>query len=169
MASHSVLPVERVAELILVFRGQRVMLDADLARVYAVSTKRLNEQVKRNRARFPADFMFQLTVKEKTEVVANCDHLRRLKFSPVRPYAFTEHGALMLASVLNSPIAVTASVQIVRAFVRLRELALTHKDLAGKLDALEQKYDAQFKVVFDAIRELMTPPAPKTKRVGFRA
>jgi ORF6N domain len=168
MEVHLALPVERVAELILVLRGQRVMLDADLARVYAVSTKRLNEQVKRNHARFPADFMFQLTAKEKAEVVANCDHLQRLKFSPVRPYAFTEHGALMLASVLNSRVAVAASIQIVRAFVRLRELALTHKGLAEKLDALEKKYDAQFKVVFDAIRQLMTPPARKTKRIGFR-
>lgn len=167
--SQSLLPVERVAELILLLRGQRVMLDADLARVYAVSTKRLNEQVKRNRARFPADFAFRLTAKEKAEVVANCDHLRGLKFSPVRPYAFTEHGALMLASVLNSPIAVAASIQIVRAFVRLRGLALTHKDLAQRLDALERKYDAQFKVVFDAIRQLMAPPPPSTKRIGFRA
>ena len=169
MQKPSVLPVERVAHLILVLRDQRVMLDADLARVYAVPTKRLNEQVKRNRTRFPADFMFQLTAKEKAEVVAKCDHLRSLRFSPVRPYAFTEHGALMLASVLNSPIAVAASVQIVRAFVRLRELALTHKDLAAKLDALEQKYDAQFKVVFDAIRQLMTAPASTTRRIGFGA
>ena len=113
--------------------------------------------------------MFQLTEEEKTEVVANCDHLQGLKFSPVQPYAFTEHGALMLASVLNSPVAVAASIQIVRAFVRLRELALTHKDLASKLDALERKYDAQFKVVFDALRQLMAPPAPKTKRIGFGA
>jgi len=137
--------------------------------VYAVPTKRLNEQVRRNHARFPADFMFQLTAQEKAEVVASCDHLRSLKFSPVRPYAFTEHGALMLALVLNSPVAVAASIQIVRAFVRLRELALMHKDLASKLAALERKYDARFKVVFDAIRQLMAPPAPRTKRIGFRA
>ena len=134
--------------------------------MYAVPTKRLNEQVRRNHARFPADFMFQLTAQEKAEVVASCDHLRSLKFSPVRPYAFTEHGALMLALVLNSPVAVAASIQIVRAFVRLRELALMHKDLASKLAALERKYDARFKVVFDAIRQLM---APRTKRIGFRA
>ena len=169
MEHESPLPVEQLAQLILVLRGQRVMLDADLARVYAVSTKRLNEQVKRNRARFPADFMFRLTVKEKAEVVASCDHLRSLKFSPVRPYAFTEHGALMLASVLNSCVAVAASIQIVRAFVRLRELVLTHKDLARKLDALERKYDTQFKVVFDAIRQLMTPPTAKRRRIGFGA
>lgn len=163
------MPVERVAGFIVVLRGQRVMLDADLARVYAVSTKRLNEQVKRNRDRFPADFMFQLTAKEKAEVVANCDHLRSLTFSPARPYAFTEHGALMLASVLRSRIAVEASIQIVRAFVHLREMLATHKELARKLDMLERKYDAQFKVVFDAIRQLMAPPVPKTKRIGFRA
>ena len=169
MDGHPLVSVERLAERILVLRGQRVMLDADLARVYAVPTKRLNEQVKRNRTRFPADFMFQLTAHEKAEVVANCDHLRRLKFSPGLPYAFTEHGALMLASVLNSQVAVAASIQIVRAFVRLRELTATHKHLARQLQALEKKYDAQFKVVFDAIRQLMTPPAPKAKRIGFRA
>ncbi|MBI1814417.1 MAG: ORF6N domain-containing protein [Deltaproteobacteria bacterium] len=162
------LTVEHVVELIFVLRGQRVMLDMDLARVYAVPTKRLNEQVKRNRARFPADFMFQLTGEEKAEVVADCDYLRSLKFSPVRPYAFTEHGALMLASVLNSPVAVAASIEIVRAFVKLREMLATHKDLARKLEALERKYDAQFKVVFDAIRQLMTPPKVKPRRIGFR-
>ena len=162
------LTVEHVVEMILVLRGQRVMLDTDLARVYGVSTKRLNEQVKRNRARFPADFMFQLTPDEKAEVVANRDHLRSVKFSPVHPHAFTEHGALMLASVLNSPVAVAASIQIVRAFVHLREMLAAHKDLARKLEALERKYDAQFKVVFDAIRELMAPPTPSRRRIGFR-
>jgi hypothetical protein len=164
----SLLPVERIAGRIVVLRGQRVMLDVDLAGVYAVPTKRLNEQVKRNSRRFPADFMFQLRAAEKAEVVANCDHLQRLKFSPALPYAFTEHGALMLASVLNSPIAVAASIQIVRAFVHLRELATTHKDLARKLESLERKYDTQFKVVFDAIRQLMTPPAQQRLRIGFR-
>ena len=140
------------------------MLDIDLAVLYGVTTKRLNEQVKRNRDRFPEDFMFQLAEKEKAEVVANCDHLKMLKFSPHLPYAFTEHGAIMLATVLNSPVAVQASVQVVRAFVKLREMLASHKDLARKLDEMEKKYDAQFKIVFDAIRELMTPPEkPKRK------
>src|SRR2546426_1178812 len=143
------------------------MVDADLAELYGVSTKRLNQQVKRNRKRFPADFMFQLSEEEKTEVVANCDHLGRLKFSPTRPRAFTEHGALMLASVLNSEIAVAVSLEIVRAFVRLRSIASQHADLARKVDALEKKYDGKFRVVFEAIRQLMTGDAPKKRRIGF--
>ncbi|MDI6788864.1 MAG: ORF6N domain-containing protein [Planctomycetota bacterium] len=164
----SIIPVERIERTILLIRGYKVMLDTDLAVLYGVTTKRLNEQVKRNRERFPEDFMFQLTAEEKVKVVANCDHLRRIKFSPTLPYAFTEHGAVMLASVLNSNIAVKASIQVVRAFVRLREIIASHKELARKLEALEKKYDAQFKVVFDAIRQLMEPsePPPKT-RIGF--
>jgi hypothetical protein len=106
----AIIPVERIEHAILLIRGQRVMLDADLARLYGVSTKRLNEQVKRNRDRLPEDFMFQLTPDEKAEVVANCDHLQRLKFSPALPYAFTEHGAIMVASVLNTSRAIEVSV-----------------------------------------------------------
>jgi hypothetical protein len=108
----SIIPAARIERSILVIRGEKVMLDADLAVLYGVTTKRLNEQVKRNRDRFPKDFIFQLTKREKREVVANCDHLKRLKFSPGLPYAFTEHGAIMLATVLNSPIAVKASIQV---------------------------------------------------------
>lgn len=144
------------------------MLDADLAVLYGVETKRLNEQVRRNKERFPEDFMFQLSPTEKMEVVANCDHLSKLKFSRNLPYAFTEHGAIMAASVLNTPLAVAVSVQVVRAFVKLREMISTHKDLAKKLESLEKKYDSQFKMVFDAIRKLMTPPESKKKRaIGF--
>jgi len=130
---------ERIEQTILIIRGHRVMLDADLAGLYGVTTKRLNEQVKRNRKRFPADFMFQLTSREKAEVVANCDHLTRLKFSPAKPFAFTEHGAVMVASVLNSERAVEVSVYVVRAFVKLRELLGTHKKLAQKLAQLERR------------------------------
>ena len=144
------------------------MLYADLADIYGVSTKRLNEQMKRNRDRFPEDFIFQLTMEEKAEVVANCDHLKKLKFSPALPYAFAEHGAIMLASVLNSAVAVRASIQIVRAFVRLREIISSSKELAKRLDDPEKKYDSQFKVVFDAIRQLMTPPEITKKKIGFR-
>jgi hypothetical protein len=108
-----------------------------------------------------------MTKEEKDEVVTNCDHLKRLKFSPNLPYAFTEHGAIMLAAILNSPVAVQASIQVVRAFVRLRQMLASNVVLARKLDALEKKYDAQFKVVFDAIRQLMTPPEPKRQRIGF--
>ena len=143
------------------------MLDADLAEVYGVSTKRLNEQVKRNLGRFPEDFMVQLTLEEKAEVVANCDHLKGLRFSPHLPRAFTEHGAIMLASVLSSPTAVQASVQVVRAFVRLREMLADNKQLARQLAVLEKKYDAQFKTVFAAIRELMVAPKEPPRRIGF--
>lgn len=163
--------VEQIGLRILWLRGERVMLDADLAEIYGVTTRQLNQQVKRNRERFPADFMFALSELETREVITNCDHLRHLKFSRVPPHAFTEHGAIMLASVLNSSQAITTSVQVVRAFVKLREMLSTHKELAGKLEELEKKYDAQFKVVFDAIRALMQPPKPAKKkgRIGFQA
>ena len=144
------------------------MLDADLAVLYGVSTKRLKEQVRRNFERFPSDFMFELTAVEKAEVVANCDHLRKLRFSPYLPYAFTEHGALMLANVLNSAKAVQASVQIVRTFVRLREMLSSNAELARKLEALEKKYDHQFKVVFQAIRQLLEPPTKPKRQIGFK-
>jgi ORF6N domain len=163
------LPHGHVENRILLIRGSRVMLDSDLAEVYGVTTKRLNEQVKRNRVRFPPKYMFQLTSREKSEVVANCDHLANLKFSPVLPFVFTEHGAIMLASVLNSVTAVKASIAVVDAFVHLRELLSTHKDLARELKELEKKYDAQFRVVFDAIRELMEKPAARPLRIkGFK-
>ena len=158
----------RIDPLILFFRGQRVIIDADLAALYGVPTKRLNEQVRRNARRFPEDFCFQLTPAEKAEVVANCDHLARLRFSPSLPYAFTEHGAIMAANVLNSPRAVEMSVHVVRAFVRLREMIASHKSLVKRFDELEARYDEQFKAVFDAIRRLMAPPEAKPKRkIGF--
>ncbi|MBI5883625.1 MAG: ORF6N domain-containing protein [Elusimicrobia bacterium] len=159
---------EGIERRILLIRGFRVMLDADLAAVYGVTTKRLNEQVKRNQHRFPTDFMLRLTAKEKAEVVAKCDHLYRLKFSPTLPAAFTEHGAVMLACVLNSPSAVDASINVVRAFIRLREMLGAHKDLARRLDAIEKRYDSQFKTVFDAIRGLMAPPKEPLRRIGFQ-
>jgi len=120
--SGGIIPIERVQDRILLVRGQKVIIDADLAVLYGVNTKRLNEQVKRNRKRFPQDFVFQLSESEKDEVVANCDHLERLKYSPSTPYAFTEHGALMAATVLKTEQAVQVSVYVVRAFVQLRRL-----------------------------------------------
>jgi len=168
MKNSKLIPIERIEKTILVIRGKKVMIDSDIAELYGVPTKRLNEQVKRNKERFPKDFMFKLTKSEKDEVVANCDHLDRLKYSPTLPMAFTEHGAIMAASVLNSERAVDMSVYVVRVFVRLRQLLASHESLARKLDALERRYDAQFKVVFAAIRELMAPPEPKKKRpIGF--
>jgi hypothetical protein len=165
--SRSLIPSERIQRSILAIRGQRVVIDADLARLYGVPTRTLNQAVKRNRDRFPADFMFRLTPREKREVITNCDHLVQLKFAKALPLAFTEHGALMAASVLNSPVAVIVSVEIVRTFVRLREALATHRDLARKLEALEKKYDSQFRIVFEAIRQLMAEGAKPKRRIGF--
>ena len=145
-----------------------MIIDADLASLYGVTTKALNQAVKRNRGRFPPDFMFCLTKAERGELVTNCDHLRTLKYSPTMPRAFTEHGAIMAANVLNSERAVQVSVAVVRAFIRLRKMLESHADLARKLASLERRYDVQFKVVFDAIRKLMEPPPkPKRKRIGY--
>jgi hypothetical protein len=163
----NVVPIERIERSILLLRGEKVMLDSDLAEIYGVETKALNQAVKRNASRFPEDFMYQLTEAEKSEVVTNCDHLARIRFSPHLPYAFTEHGALMLANVLNSERAAQTSVLVVRAFVRLRQLLSSNAELARKLESLEKKYDAQFKVVFDAIRQLMSPPARPKREIGF--
>lgn len=162
-------PIERIERLIYLIRGQRVILGTDLAALYGVVTWRLHEQVKRNQARFPDDFVFQLTPEEDKALT-----LQFARSKPGRggrrtlPYAFTEHGAIMAAMVLNSPRAVEMSVQVVRAFVRLREVLGAHKDLARKLEEIEKKYDAQFRVVFDAIRQLMAPPEPRPKRIGLR-
>jgi hypothetical protein len=153
------IPVERIERAILLIRGQKVMLDNDLAQLYGTSTRRLNEQVKRNRGRFPNDFMFQLTREEWNSLRSQIATSKSGRGGRrVRPYAFTEHGAVMAANVLNNPKAVQASIQVVRVFIRLRELLASHKELARRLDALERKYDGQFRVVFDAIRKLMSPP-----------
>jgi len=170
MKHDAVLPLERVERIIFVLRGQKVILDADLAKLYGVTTKRLNEQVKRNQERFPEDFMFQLSTEEKHEVVANCDHLSKLKFSPVLPYAFTEHGAIMAASVLNTPRAIETSVFVVRAFVRFREMATIHREMARKFEELEgliADHDEQIQAIFEAIRQLMIPPEKERKKIGF--
>jgi hypothetical protein len=148
------------------------MLDADLAELYGVTTKVLNQAVKRNIGRFPSDFMFQLTADEKREVVTNCDHLPRLKFSPGLPYAFTEHGALMLGNVLKSSRAVEVSLIVVRAFVQVREMLSTHKELAAKLEELERKvssHDQAIVGLIDAIRQLMRGPADSSRPIGFTA
>ncbi|MBI5141086.1 MAG: ORF6N domain-containing protein [Geobacter sp.] len=164
----ALMPVEMIEMKILLIRGEKVMLDADMAALYGVTTKVLNQAVKRNVERFPRDFMFQLTKEEKHEVVTNCDHLRRLKFSPNQPFAFTEHGAIMAATILNSPVAIQTSVHVVRTFIRLRQMLSSNAELTRKLADMEKKYDSQFKVVFDAIRQLMSPPEVKKKPIGFR-
>ena len=167
-----IVPVEHIESRILLIRGQKVILDSDLAELYGVPTKRLNEQVKRNIDRFPPDFMFQLSEPEKAEVVANCDHLQKLKFSPALPYAFTEHGAIMAASVLNSPQAVQTSVFVVRAFVRLRQILASNEALATRLERLEEAvgtHDRQIVAIVDALHLLMPPPEEEPKEpFGFR-
>ena len=160
-----------VESRILLIRGRKVMLDTDLAELYGVPTKVLNQAVKRNRRRFPDDFMFRLRAAEKAEVVTICDHLARLKFSPTLPYAFTEHGAVMLATVLNSPIAVQASVRVVRAFVRLRQLLSHHKPMAKRLEEFEARLDAhdgQIRELVIAFRQLMLPLDRPRRRIGFQ-
>jgi hypothetical protein len=166
----AIVPTDIIESKILLIRGQKVMLDSDLAKLYGVTTKRLNEQVKRNKNRFPDDFMFQLTTVEKAKVVANCDHLVKLKFAPVCPFAFTEHGAIMAASVLNTRRAAEVSIYVVRAFVRLREILSTHRELARKLEELEDKtaqHDGAIRTLIDAIRQLMKQPESKEKKIGF--
>ena len=137
--SKSVVPVGKIENRILLIRGEKVIIDADLAEFYGVPTKRLNEQVKRNKDRFPHDFMFQLSPDEKAEVVANCDHLENLKYSRALPYAFTEHGAIMAAGVLNTSRAIEVSVFIVRAFVKVRQMVAGHKDLQRKIAQIERR------------------------------
>ncbi len=167
----ALVPVERVERAILLIRGEKVILDADLAELYGISTKRLNEQVRRNRDRFPPDFLIELTAAEKAELVelvAEGRPPRRLKYSPALPLAFTEHGVIMAANVLSSPRAVAVSVMVVRAFVRLRQMLASHVELAHKLEELEKRYDSQFRQVFTAIRALMeSPGGSPERRIGF--
>jgi len=163
-----IVPVEQVEQMIFLLRGQKVMVDADLAALYGVPTKVLNQAVTRNKRRFPSDFMFRLTKEERHELVTNCDRLQRLKHSSVFPRAFTEQGVSMLSTVLNSDRAIQVNIEIMRAFVRLRQMLTAHKDLARKLSALEKKYDDQFKIVFEAIAELMTPPDKPKRKIGFQ-
>lgn len=147
------------------------MIDKDLAELYDVPTKRLNEQVKRNIKRFPEDFMFQLTREEKNEVVAICDHLKSLKFSRTLPYAFTEHGAVMLASILNSDRAIAVNIQIVRIFTQMREMMLTHKDILLQLEQLERKtagHDDQIALIFEYLKQLLAPPQEPRSMIGFK-
>jgi hypothetical protein len=165
-------PLEVIEGRILLIRGQKVMLDRDLAMLYGVETRALNQAVRRNTDRFPEDFMLQLTREEIMRIsqfVTSSAHpgVKTLKYSK-SVMAFTEHGVAMLSSVLNSPRAVQVNIAIMRTFAKLREIISQHKDLARRLAELEKKYDAQFKVVFDAIRQLVTPPAPKRRPIGFR-
>lgn len=175
-----------VDRLIITVRGQRVILDSDLAKLYGVSTKVLNQAVKRNKKRFPEDFLFQLERKEAEQWQRSRSQIVTLKhgknsksqFAILKqgenlkylPYAFTEHGAMMAANLLKSPKAVAMSVYVIRAFIRLRQFALSVNELAEKLNALEKKYekhDHQFKIVFETVRQLMVPPSSPRRKIGF--
>ena len=169
MAEHDLVPVERIARAILILRGHRVMLDADLAALYEVETRALIQAVKRNIERFPADFMFQLDADETERLRSQTVILKtgRGQHRKYLPYAFTEQGVAMLSSVLRSPRAVQVNIEIMRAFVRLRQMLQADAQMAKKLAALEKKYDTQFRVVFEAIRELMATPVKPKRRIGF--
>jgi hypothetical protein len=162
--------VARIEDMIFLIRGQRVMLDSDLANIYGVTTKQLNQQFRRNRERFPGDFAFELTNQELTQMRSQIVTASKRNIRHV-PVVFTEHGALMLASILNSPIAVEASVRVVRAFILMREQMAAHKELAGKKTDLEQRvggHDAAIQDLFEAIRQLVEPPLPDNRReIGF--
>jgi hypothetical protein len=172
----NVITDEVIINKIFIIRNQQVMIDSDLAELYDVSTKRLNEAVKRNVKRFPSDFMFQLTVDEKEKLVANCDHLKKLKFSPYLPFVFTEHGAVMMASVLNSERAIIVNIQIIRIFNKMREMALLHKELLMEMQKINSKlsdHEDKIALVFEyleqfrqcKIQELEQQNRPK---IGFK-
>jgi hypothetical protein len=181
MITNNTVLVPRIEGCIQVIRGLRVIVDVDLAALYGVPTKALNQAVKRNADRFPTDFLFQLTSAEKTEVVTNCDHLQNLKFSKALPYAFTEHGAIQAANVLASSQAVEMGIYVVRAFVHLRETLSTNEDVAKRLAELEMKTESlelshdtfsrntrlQLRQLLDAVRELTTPPEQPKRPIGF--
>jgi hypothetical protein len=170
-----------IAQRIILLRGHKVIIDADLAELYGVTTKVFNQAIKRNSNRFPSDFMFRLTQEEKQEVVTNCDHLAKLKFSHSLPLAFTEHGAIQASNVLASPLAVEMGIYVVRAFVQLKELLATHRDLAAQLEALEERIEViayqqdsfakntriQLKQVFDTLKELMPSSGTHNRPIGF--
>jgi len=167
-----VIPDELVMSKILLIRGKKVMIDRDLAELYGVPTKRLNEQVKRNIKRFPKDFMFKLTVKEKDEVVAICDHLEGLKYSKVLPYVFTEYGAVMLASVLNSDRAIKVNIQIVRIFSLMREMLMTNQEILLKLEKLERQTmenTVDVQAVIEYLKQMLIPVEQVNReRIGYR-
>lgn len=175
MKATDLIPIERIERAIHLIRSEKVILDADLAALYGVTTARFNQQVNRNIERFPSDFMFHLTADEFKGLMLQIATSKKGRGGRRKlPLVFTEHGAIMAANVLSSEQAVKASVQVVRAFVRLRQMLSSNAELARKMDDLEKRYDRRFKIVFVAIRQLMTPPSPqpsppKPKQIGFRA
>ena len=170
MTQSGLIPVERIERAIYLIRGEKVMLDRDLAALYGVENRILKRAVRRHIDRFPRDFMFMLTPEEfqnwRSQIVISNSERMGLRYPPM---AFTEHGILMLSTVLNSKRAIQVNIEIMRAFVKLRQILASNAELSRRLDELENKYDRQFKVVFEAIRQIMTP-APKTqKQIGFRS
>lgn len=157
-----------IASYIYFIRGEKVMLDVDLANLYEVETRALKQSVKRNINRFPKDFMFQLTVSEWKELITNCDNLGASKFSPALPFAFTEQGVAMLSGILKGERAVSVNIAIMRTFVKLRQLIQGHKDLISKIDKLEEKYDKQFRIVFTALKQLIREENKPRPRIGFK-
>jgi len=170
-SKHSILAVERIERAIYFIRGEKVILDRDLGELYDVTTAALNQAVRRNRERFPKDFMFQLTRSEVTQLNRSQSVIGSQKHRDprLRPYAFTEQGIAMLSSVLRSRRAISVNIEIMRAFVKLRQMLASNAELSRRLDELESKYDRQFKIVFDAIRQLMSPPVAPQKQIGFRS
>ena len=170
MNKTDLISIEKIEKVIYLIRGEKVMLDRDLAELYQVQTKALNQAVRRNRDRFPADFMFQLSQKEVVELNRSqfVTGSQKHRDPRSRPYAFTEQGVAMLSSVLRSKRAISVNIGIMRAFVKLRQLFVSNTELARRLDELESKYDKQFRVVFVAIRQLMAKPVKDRKEIGFR-
>ena len=171
MSNTNLILIEEIERSIYLIRGEKVMLDRDLAKLYGVTTAALNQAVRRNRERFPEDFMFQLTLAEvaglnRSQIVIGSEKHRNPRS---RPYAFTEQGVAMLSRVLRSKCAITVNIEIMRAFVKLRQIFASNAELARRLDELESKYDKQFRVVFDAIRQLMATPGRNRKEIGFRS
>jgi len=163
----SLMPSEMIQQKILLIRGEKVMLSVHLAMLYGVETRALNQAVKRNRERFPEDFMFQLTA-EEAEVLVSQNVIPHKKYlGGALPFAFTEQGVAMLSSVLNSKRAIEVNIMIMRTFVKLREMMSSHKDLARKLEELEKKYDGQFQVVFEAIRQLIEVEDKPKRKIGY--
>ena len=164
---------ERIAQKIFIIRGKKVMLDRDLGYLYGVETRILNQAVKRNIKRFPEDFMFQLTQKEVTEVITNCDNLKNLKFAPASPYAFTEHGIAMLSGILRSESAIKMNIEIIRAFIALRNLSLHYSELSDKINELEIRCDLKFSTIDQALDYLLSEKElekaiEKRNRIGFK-
>ena len=163
----ALIQIEKIESRIYFIRGKKVMLDSDLAELYGVETRILKQAVKRNKNRFPGDFMFQLTKEERDEVITNRDNLKKLKFYPFMPHAFTEQGVAMLSTVLNSERAINVNIQIMRTFTKLREMIESNKDLKSKIEEMEKKYDKQFQIVFEAIKQLVEPIERPKRKIGF--